>query len=106
MEFVERGELDSPALHACLRAELGRQLTPPPDAVVLGCTHYPFLRAAIARTVGASCELLDGADGTARETQRRLKEAGLLLTAGTGAVDLTDSDPSVLPLAERLLNAE
>ena len=106
VEFVERGELDSPALHACLRAELGRHLAPPPDAVVLGCTHYPFLRAAIARTVGASCELLDGADGTARETQRRLKEAGLLRTAGTGAVDLTDSDPSVLPLAERLLNAE
>lgn len=106
VEFVERGELDSPALHACLRAELGRHLTPSPDAVVLGCTHYPFLRAAIARTVGASCELLDGADGTARETQRRLKEAGLLRTAGTGAVDLTDSDPSVLPLAERLLNAE
>lgn len=106
VEFVERGELDSPALHACLRAELGRHLTPPPDAVVLGCTHYPFLRTAIARTVGASCELLDGADGTARETQRRLKEAGLLRTAGTGAVDLTDSDPSVLPLAERLLNAE
>ena len=104
--FFERGELDAPALHACLRAELGRHLTPPPDAVVLGCTHSPFLRAAIARTVGASCELLDGADGTARETQRRLKEAGLLRTAGTGAVDLTDSDPSVLPLAERLLNAE
>lgn len=106
VEFVERGELDSPALDAHLRRELSPFLTPQPDAVVLGCTHYPFLRRAIARAVGASCELLDGADGTARETLRRLTEAGLLRTQGAGGVELTDSEPAMLPLAERLLNAE
>ena len=104
VEFVERGELDSPALHACLRAELGRHLTPPPDAVVLGCTHYPFLRAAIARTVGASCELLDGADGTARETQRQLVRRGWIRGGTHGIVTLENSLPSELPLSRRLLD--
>lgn len=83
MEFVERGELEGEALQRELRRLLAGKLSPAPDAVVLGCTHYPFLKKAIRQVIGTKPLLLDGADGTTRETKRRLHEAGLLREAGS-----------------------
>ena len=48
------------------------------DALVLGCTHYPLAHKALARVLGEEIALLDGGEGTARETKRRLENAGLL----------------------------
>lgn len=48
------------------------------DAVVLGCTHYPFANETISRLLGANTVLLDGGPGTARETKRRMAQADLL----------------------------
>lgn len=109
VEFVERGELHGPRLFACLQEELQACLTPPPDAVVLGCTHFPFLRRAIREVVGDAPELLDGADGTAKEAKRRLAEADLLRSStAQGSVSIRNSLPSheTLLLSERLLHAE
>ena len=106
VSFVERGELTGPALEETLRRELEPCLQPEPDAVVLGCTHFPFLRKTIQRVVGAVPELLDGADGTAKEAERRLREAGLLREPGlSGTVELTNSlqTAEILTLSERLL---
>ena len=77
------------------------------DAVVLGCTHYPFAAKAIARVLGEKVALLDGGDGTARETRRRLEEAGLLEN-GPGEVVLTNSlpDGDILRLSRELLEGE
>lgn len=47
------------------------------DAVVLGCTHYPFVSDCILRAAGGGVTIFDGAFGTARQTQRRLAEAGI-----------------------------
>ena len=70
-----------------------------------GCTHYPFAAKAISRVLGSGVALLDGGDGTARETRRRLAEAGLLEN-GTGEVILTNSlpDESILELSRKLLD--
>lgn len=89
--FVERGELSGPALEDCLRRDLQQCVAQRPDAVVLGCTHYPFLHRSIAAVLGEETELLDGANGTARETRRRLDECGLLYTEGQGSVRITNS---------------
>lgn len=108
VEFVERGELTGAAVEDCLRHELEALLAAPPDAVVLGCTHFPFLQSAIRAVLGETPALLDGADGTARETARRLAEAGLLRSGSSGTLALTNSrrDPALEALAYRLLNAE
>lgn len=50
------------------------------DSIVLGCTHYPFLRSVIEKIAGPSVKIFDGSEGTARETHRRLEESGLLKT--------------------------
>ena len=106
VEFVERGELEGEALQKVLKAELQAHLTPAPDAIVLGCTHFPFLQAEIRRVVGETPEILDGSDGTAKETRRRLSEAGLLRTGGPGKVELLNSlqTPEIFALSEKLLS--
>ena len=88
VEFVERGELTGPALERCLAARLAPALAAGPDALVLGCTHFPFAAGAIRRVVGPDVELLDGSAGTARETKRRLLDAGLLVQQGEGSVTI------------------
>ena len=43
-----------------------------PDALVLGCTHYPILRDVIQQTVGADVKLIDSGEATAEEVERLL----------------------------------
>ena len=60
--------------------------------MVLGCTHYPFASQSIHRILGNHVVLLDGGEGTARETMRRLTQAGLLLE-GQGEIRWESSLP-------------
>ena len=103
VEFVERGELDSPALTAYLARQLG-PYAGHVDAVVLGCTHFPFARRAIRAALGGGVALYDGSDGTARETQRQLVRRGWIRGGTHGTVTLENSLPSELPLSRRLLD--
>ncbi len=48
-----------------------------PDALVLGCTHYPILRDVIQKTVGADVKLVDSGEATADEVVALLKKRGL-----------------------------
>lgn len=48
-----------------------------PDALVLGCTHYPILRDVIQQTVGENVKLVDSGEATADEVATLLKEKGL-----------------------------
>lgn len=52
------------------------------DALVLGCTHYPLLRAALAKVMGPEVALVDSADATARAVAALLAREGLLHPAG------------------------
>jgi glutamate racemase len=62
-----------------------------PDALVLGCTHYPILRDVIARTVGLGVKLVDSGEATADEVADRLQAKGLTNTSvSTGRRQLCD----------------
>ena len=104
--FVENGQASSRECGAYLTALLSPYLDKRPDAVVLGCTHFPFARVAISRVVGEGVPLFDGARGTARQLVKRLAAAALLAPTGTvGGLTLTTSDPEQLPLYRRLLES-
>ena len=77
------------------------------DAVVLGCTHYPFVAEIIGRILGKDTQIVDGGAGTARETKRRLEEAGLLFD-GPGELQMENSaaDPAVLTRSMALFRQE
>jgi len=106
VELVEQGHTDDEAVEALLRPVL-EPYTGQLDAVVLGCTHYPFAAAVISRILGEKTAVLDGGPGTARETWRRLSEAGLLL-CGDGSIQFENSagDPDKLQLCARLLERQ
>lgn len=78
MEYVEQGILEGEELDAYLREKLEPFMDTKISSIVLGCTHYPFVRSAIAKVVGQDIDIIDGSLGTSRELMRRLKEKDLL----------------------------
>ena len=106
VELVEAGKCDSDEAVALMERLLGPYVGQL-DALVLGCTHYPFMKKAMRTVLGEGTELLDGGEGTARETRRRLVEAGLL-NEGVGEliVENSSGDPEKIALTHRLLASE
>jgi len=82
------------------------------DGIVLGCTHYLFIKKAISRYAAmhftGPCTLYDGNDATARQLRRVLAERQLLSGQGSGKVEfITTGDRSrIIPLFESLLFAK
>ena len=87
-----------------------------PDALVLGCTHYPILRQVIQQTVGENVKLIDSGEATAEEVETLLINKGLSNrenVAGTRELcdDLdhfyvTDAAERFARVAERFLGAK
>lgn len=80
-EAVERGALDTPETRALLERYINPLLAAGADTIVLGCTHYAFLKPAIASLTGPGVTLIDTGPAVARQLQRRLTETGLLRMA-------------------------
>lgn len=95
MEFVEEGDLDSPELDQYFEKHLKPYLTADTETIVLGCTHYPFIKEHLrAYLKNDSIRIIDGSSGTARELKRRLKEKGLLKEGDhKGKIIMENSDP-------------
>jgi glutamate racemase len=81
VDIVEQGDADTPRAEASLRAHLAEVFDWGADTLVLGCTHYPLLRPALARVVGRRLRIVDSAETTAARVKRILKvnrlESGL-----------------------------
>src|SRR3954466_8340741 len=84
VEFVERGELRSEQVHVLAQRLLAPVCEAKPDALLLGCTHYPFLARTISDVVGRDVVLVSSADETAFEVARVLLETGLGRRSGQG----------------------
>lgn len=83
VEQVERADLHSAETAQLLRQFIAPLLEQGADTLVLGCTHYPFLRDTIAHIAGEGVTLIDPAEAVARELVRRLDESGSLSSAST-----------------------
>ncbi len=83
VECVERGELDSPETRDLLWKYLALLRAEGADTLVLGCTHYPFLRPLIETLVDGEMSLIDTGGAVARHLRRRIAECGLA-TANMG----------------------
>lgn len=104
MEFAESGQTEGEEVDRYLQDLFAPYRSEKIDAVVLGCTHYPFLKDAIRKAVGDGPAIIDGGAGTARELHRRLEEEGLLTDrTRPGQVTLLDSKPEKIELMKRLM---
>jgi len=106
VERIEAGQADSPETESLLRQLLSPYVGKL-DALVLGCTHYPFVKETVARILGEGTALLDGSLGTARHTMRRLQEQDLL-RQGEGELQIENSsgDQRLITLAADLLESK
>ncbi|MGI6726160.1 MAG: glutamate racemase [Christensenellales bacterium] len=89
MDFVEREEFEGRSLDSYLTTLFAPYHGKHISAVVLGCTHYLFLRKQIKTHLPSYTKLYDSNRGVIRQLGRRLAETDLLATPGsTGGVDL------------------
>jgi glutamate racemase len=82
VEAIERGDTDSPELLALLERYLMPLLDAGADTLVLGCTHYSFIAAAIHRLTKGKIQLVDTAAAVARQVERVLDIHGVRAPAG------------------------
>lgn len=102
VEFIEKGDLNSPELELFLSellAPYGRL-----DALVLGCTHYPFVRPLLQKILGPKVLLIDGGAGTAKETLHQLEHHQLISKCDlAGKVIFQNSVEANAILSQKLL---
>ncbi len=108
VELVEAGTLGGPEVVATLQPMLDPMIEAGVDVVVLGCTHYPYLREEIQRYMGASVPVIDSGAAIARRVQTVLAANDLVSTSEeTGSlVMMTSGDARIVePVAGLLLDA-
>ncbi|MDQ6809713.1 MAG: glutamate racemase [Verrucomicrobiota bacterium] len=107
--LIEEGWLESRISDDVILQYLRPLLDEGIDTLVLGCTHYPLLRPAIARLVGPDITLVDSAQNCASAVQQLLTRKNLnALPQETGRLEvaLTDPPDSFLEIAREALGLE
>jgi glutamate racemase len=80
--LVESGRAESVEADQASKQYTTRLIDEDVMVVVLGCTHYPFLRPAVERALGKSVVVVDPAEETAMKVARILRDGGLRAEAG------------------------
>jgi glutamate racemase len=110
VDFVEAGVTSGPDLFAAAEEYLAPLKDADVDTVLLGCTHYPLMSAAIQFVMGPQVALVSSAEETANDVYRQLVEHDLLRTAATPprhVFEATGASRAVfLRLARRFLGPE
>ena len=110
VEFVEAGETDTPEVLAVAEEYLAPLRHSGVDTLVLGCTHYPFLKGAISYVMGPDVSLVSSDTETANDVYRQLVSRDLLAAtdaAATHTYEATgDSADEFVRLAHRLMGRE
>jgi len=77
VECVERGELDQANTYQLVQRYCEPLMEVGVDTVVLGCTHYPFLKATIQHILGPHVVVIDTGEAVAKQLHRKLQEEAL-----------------------------
>lgn len=86
VDFVEKGDTDSPALKDHIASLLSGICTDDIGALALGCTHYPFVKNLLRAFFREDCTFIDGSEKTAAALKSALQKGGLLSQSGQGSV--------------------
>lgn len=97
VEMVEKGMLEGPEVEAVVERSVKPLIGAGADVIVLGCTHYPFLRPVIQKIAGPDVTVIDPAPAVARHLVTVMEEHDLLkkeARSESGALRLFSSGPS------------
>jgi len=84
VEFVERGETEGDQVLVLAERLLAPIVEAKVDALLLGCTHYPYLARTISDVVGRDVVLVSSADETAFDVLALLHDSDLARDGGPG----------------------
>ena len=103
MDLVEQEDMQNPAIDELLEKYIG-EYRGRAKAVVLGCTHYPFVERQIRAILG-DVDVYNGAEGVARELARSLEERDLLSLSPKADMVFESSDgrPETADFYRRML---
>jgi glutamate racemase len=83
--LIEGNRFGSPELEAAISEYADALKEKEVDTVILGCTHYPFVREYLAKAFGPSVTIIDPAEATALQAKAELETRGLLRAEGRGS---------------------
>jgi glutamate racemase len=107
--LIEEGWLESPITDRIIMQYLSPLVDEGIDTLVLGCTHYPLLRNAIARLLGDTITLVDSAQNCANAVRELLAREDLRASetnAGSLQIALTDPPDNFLRVAREALQLD
>lgn len=106
--LVEEGTVEGPLARTVVEHHLGGLAQEGVDTLILGCTHYPLLRHAIAQVLGPDVEIVDGALSVADTLAAALAERGIQAPGpgvGKRRYFATDAPDRLQVLGSRFLGA-
>src|SRR5438093_1158917 len=93
--LIEEGLLDDEVTDRMIARYLGPLVADGVDTLVLGCTHYPLLTGAIARTLRGEIVLVDSAQNCARAVEEMLDRESLgAAPSNPGEIHVALTDPA------------
>lgn len=102
VECIEAGELNAPATRALLATFVQPLLEQGCDTLILGCTHYPFIKPLLAEMVPSTVTLVDTGAAVARQLEAVLAESSRLADGESGTRFWSTGEPQrlveVLPI--------
>lgn len=103
--LVEEGWTDNQVVQMTVKTYLESLKQSGIDTLILGCTHYPLLKKAIRKFMGAGVTLVDSAEETAREVAALLQKFALAKKAGKGVHSffVTDAPDRFVKVGRRFL---
>lgn len=107
--LIEAGQADGEETLELLAKHLEPIQDAGADTLVLGCTHYPFLRRSIRKLLGDSITLIDTSDAVVRQLKHQLELQGKLIEGDIyGNVTFISSkdEASLLKMAQELMRSD
>ncbi|MGH4051798.1 MAG: glutamate racemase [Clostridium sp.] len=106
VELIENGIIEGDQVEKYLKAKLAKFKQIDVASIVLGCTHYPFIKNELAKIVGEKTIIIDGSIGTVNQLKRQLIHTNLLndkKTKGIVTIYNSSKSDSIIDLSYKLL---
>ena len=107
VEFIESGKLEGKEIEDYLINRLSEYKDSNISAIVLGCTHYPFIKPILHKIFGFDVSIIDGGMGTVKELRRKLIKENILNDSNKkGKIEIINSsnEDRFIELSYHLLN--
>ncbi|WP_251860635.1 glutamate racemase [Clostridium sp. Marseille-Q2269] len=107
VEFIEQGIVSGEGVYNYLKDKFSEYDNDKIASIVLGCTHYPFIKETLQEVTENKAFIIDGSFGTSRELKRQLENSNMLREERrTGKVIMLNSrdDKDIIDLSYKLFN--